>query len=67
MVAALACAPALARGGPLPACTGTSYTTQGSTQTNCVVINPGGSLVVTSSFTNDPSYVNTPVTQSVND
>lgn len=66
-VAALACAQALARGGSLPACTGTNYTTQESTQSNCVVINSGGSLAVTASFTNAPTYVNTPVTQTVND
>jgi hypothetical protein len=65
LVAASACAPAFARGGSLPACTGTNFVLQEMQQTNCVVANPGGSQVVTSSFTNDPTYVNTPVTQAL--
>jgi hypothetical protein len=63
----LAFTAAIAQGGPLLPCTGTNYATQESTQTSCVLTNPGGSLVVTASYANDPTYLNTPVTQTVND
>jgi len=65
-VAALACAPGLARGGSLPACTGANFVLQETQQTNCVVVNPGGQTIVTESFANDPAFVNTPVNQTVN-
>jgi hypothetical protein len=63
---ALAFAAALAQGGPLLPCTGTDFVSQETQQTNCLVSNPGGTVVDTASYTNDPTYVNTPVTASVN-
>jgi uncharacterized protein (TIGR03437 family) len=50
----------------LPTCAGVDSAVQ-ETQSNCVVtLNPGGQNVITFSFTNDPTFVNTPVSQSVN-
>jgi len=65
--AVLAAAIGLARGGSLPACTGSDLITQETTQSNCVLTTPVQVYVVTSSFTNDPIYLNTPVVQTVND
>jgi sugar lactone lactonase YvrE len=50
----------------LPPCTGVDFTVQ-ETQSNCMVTpNPGGSAVITTAFTNAPTFLNTPVSQSVN-
>lgn len=50
----------------LPPCTGAYFGLQ-ETQSNCVVtLNPGGQQVITDSFTSDPTFLNTPVSQSVN-
>ena len=67
IVSALEVAAGLARGGPLPACTGTNWVAQMEQQSNCVVIsNPTAQSIVSLSFTNDPTYVNTPISQTVN-
>ena len=55
----------LAQAQTLPPCTGTDFVSQETQQTNCVVANPGGTVVNTASWTNDPTYVNTPTTASV--
>ena len=62
----LAAAIGLARGGNLPPCTGTNLAAQ-EFQSNCIPTNPGGSLVVTASFTDDPTFVNIPVNQTIDD
>ena len=49
----------------LPPCTATGFVGQ-LEQSNCTVANPGGKSVVTQSFANSPTFVNTPVSQSVN-
>jgi hypothetical protein len=63
---ALTFATGLAEGDTLPPCTGTNLTLQ-ETQTNCVLTNPGGKVIVTSSVTDDPTFVNTPVSQTMDD
>jgi hypothetical protein len=63
---ALAAMCRLSWGGSLPACTGANFVTQETQQSNCVLTNPGGSVILPASFTNDPTYVNTPLTQPVN-
>lgn len=50
----LAFAIGLAHGGPLLPCTATGLVAQ-EQQSNCVITNPGGSVVITASFTNDPT------------
>jgi len=60
-----ACA-GVARGDTLLPCTGATLTIQVQQDTNCVVANPGGAIVVTSSYENDPTSVNTPVSATVN-
>ena len=60
----LAFAIGLARGGPLVLCTGTSLVAS-EEQSNCLVGNPGGTVVVTASFTNDPKFVDTPSSRRV--
>src|ERR1019366_9137877 len=62
---ALAFAAALAQGGPLLPCTAANIVLQ-EQQSNCVVATPAGNTVVTISYTNSPTFVNTPVSQSVN-
>jgi hypothetical protein len=63
----------VAQGGPLPACAGTivDLSSQGydvyPTQPDCFVANPSsGAIVFTDSIMNDPTYMNTPVNQTVN-
>lgn len=63
---ALTFATGLAYCDNLPPCTGTNLTLQ-ETQTNCVLTNPGGSVIVTNSTTDDPAFVNTPVSQTIDD
>src|ERR1017187_2465128 len=65
LLPALAFAAALAQGGPLLPCSAANIVLQ-EQQSNCVVANPGGNTVVTVSYTNSPTLVNTPVSQSVN-
>lgn len=66
LLPALAFTAVLAQGGPLLPCTTTGLVAQ-EEQSNCIVANPGGSTVATASWTNDPTYVNTPVSATVND
>ena len=61
----LAFAAALAHAATLLPCAGTDFVAQETQQTNCIVANPGGTVVTTASWTNDPTYVNTPVSASV--
>jgi hypothetical protein len=61
----LALSVALAQGGPLLPCTAANIVLQ-EQQSNCVVANPAGTTVTTISYTNSPTFVNTPVSQSVN-
>jgi len=54
----------LAHGGPLLPCTAAGLVAQ-EQQSNCVITNPGGSVVITASFANDPTFVDTPSSQRV--
>jgi hypothetical protein len=62
----MALAIGLAHAGNLTPCTATGTVAQ-EQETGCLVPNPGGNIVVTASYLNDPTFVNTPVTQSVDD
>jgi len=54
----------VAQAQTLPPCTATGMLAQ-EAQSNCLVANPGGQLVITSSNTEVPTYVDTPVSQRV--
>jgi sugar lactone lactonase YvrE len=56
----------LAQTQTLPPCTAANLVLQEQQQSNCVAINPGSPTVVTASFLNSPTFVNTSVSQSVN-
>ena len=55
----------LAQAQSLPPCTATNFVAQ-EQQSNCLVANPTGNTVITYSYTNDPTFVNTPLSQTVN-
>lgn len=64
---ALTFAMGLAHGDMLPVCTGIGDGGQVEEQPNCFVPNAGGGFAVTNSYLNDPTFVNTSVTQNVDD
>jgi hypothetical protein len=66
-VMAMALAGGAAHGQALPACSGTNWVVQETTQTNCAVVNPGGKIATTNTDVLAPTVVNTQTSQTVDD